>query len=66
MLENNLSFLFYSILSKYGVHGFPTLFIMNSTRRDRYRGPRTLGSLVAFYYGFTGKISQFLNPKIFG
>uniref|UniRef100_A0A6N2MIE5 Thioredoxin domain-containing protein n=1 Tax=Salix viminalis TaxID=40686 RepID=A0A6N2MIE5_SALVM len=38
-----------SILSKYGVHGFPTLFLLNSTMRVRYHGSRTLGSLVAFY-----------------
>lgn len=43
-----------SILSKYGVHGFPTLFLMNSTMRVRYHGSRTLGSLVAFYSDVTG------------
>ncbi|KAJ7965719.1 5-adenylylsulfate reductase-like protein [Quillaja saponaria] len=43
-----------SILSKYGVHGFPTLFILNSTMRIRYHGSRTLGSLVAFYSDVTG------------
>lgn len=43
-----------SILSKYGVHGFPTLFLLNSTVRVRYRGPRTLSSLVAFYSDVTG------------
>ncbi|KDP41389.1 hypothetical protein JCGZ_15796 [Jatropha curcas] len=43
-----------SILSKYGVHGFPTLYIFNSTMRDRYHGSRTLGSLVAFYTDVTG------------
>ncbi|KAI3930654.1 hypothetical protein MKX01_037100 [Papaver californicum] len=31
-----------SILSIYGVHGFPTLFLFNSTMRMRYHGPRTL------------------------
>lgn len=44
-----------SILSKYGVHGFPTLFILNSTMRVRYHGSRTLGSLVGFYNDVTGK-----------
>lgn len=43
-----------SILSKYGVHGFPTLFILNSTMRVRYHGSRTPGSLVAFYGDVTG------------
>ncbi|KAF2291561.1 hypothetical protein GH714_025636 [Hevea brasiliensis] len=43
-----------SILSKYGVHGFPTLFLLNSTMHDRYHGSRTLGSLVAFYTDVTG------------
>ncbi|CAO2834357.1 unnamed protein product [Amaranthus hypochondriacus] len=43
-----------SILSKNGVHGFPTLFLLNSTVRVRYRGSRSLGSLVAFYSDVTG------------
>ncbi|CAJ2644396.1 unnamed protein product [Trifolium pratense] len=43
-----------STLSKYGVHGFPTLFILNSTMRVRYHGSRTLGSLVSFYNDVTG------------
>ncbi|KGN62696.1 5'-adenylylsulfate reductase-like 4 [Cucumis sativus] len=43
-----------SILSKYGVHGFPTLFLLNSTMRARYYGSRTLSSLVAFYNDVTG------------
>lgn len=43
-----------STLSKYGVHGFPTLFILNSTMRVRYQGSRTLGSLVGFYNDVTG------------
>ncbi|KAK9748984.1 hypothetical protein RND81_02G094800 [Saponaria officinalis] len=43
-----------SILSKYGVHGFPTLFLLNSTMRVRYRGSRTLSSLVSFYNDVTG------------
>lgn len=44
-----------SILSKYGVHGFPTLFILNSTMRVRYHGSRTLASLVGFYNDVTGE-----------
>ncbi|OWM79954.1 5'-adenylylsulfate reductase-like 4 [Punica granatum] len=43
-----------SILSKYGVHGFPTIFVMNSTMRVRYHGSRSLNSLVAFYSDVTG------------
>ncbi|KAH9623983.1 hypothetical protein KSS87_010101 [Heliosperma pusillum] len=43
-----------SILSKYGVHGFPTLFLLNSTMRVRYRGSRSLSSLVSFYSDVTG------------
>lgn len=47
----------YSILSKYGVHGFPTLFLLNSTMRVRYHGSRTLGSFIAFYGDVTGRTS---------
>ncbi|CAK9180864.1 unnamed protein product [Ilex paraguariensis] len=43
-----------SIFSKYGVHGFPTLFLLNSTMRVRYHGSRSLGSLVSFYGDVTG------------
>ncbi|WOL19936.1 hypothetical protein Cni_G28738 [Canna indica] len=43
-----------SILSRYGVHGFPTLLLLNSTIRVRYRGPRTMSSLVSFYNHVTG------------
>eukprot|EP00258_Populus_trichocarpa_P002411 XP_002302300.3 5'-adenylylsulfate reductase-like 4 [Populus trichocarpa] len=50
-----------SILSKYGVHGFPTLFLLNSTMRVRYHGSRTLGSLVAFYSDVTGIKTAFLD-----
>ncbi|OAY58122.1 5'-adenylylsulfate reductase-like 4 [Manihot esculenta] len=50
-----------SILSKYGVHGFPTLFLLNSTMRDQYRGTRSLGSLVAFYAEVTGVKAASLN-----
>ncbi|CAA0394205.1 unnamed protein product [Arabidopsis thaliana] len=46
-----------STLSKYGVHGFPTIILMNSTMLVVYRGSRTLDSLVAFYTDVTGKIS---------
>lgn len=54
-----------SILSKYGVHGFPTLFLINSTMRVRYHGSRTLGSLVAFYSDVTGiKTSTLDHPSL--
>ncbi|KAF8085094.1 hypothetical protein N665_0681s0017 [Sinapis alba] len=42
-----------STLSKYGVHGFPTIILLNSTMRVAYRGSRTLDSLVAFYIDVT-------------
>lgn len=50
-----------SILSKYGVYGFPTLFLLNSTMRERYHGSWTLGSLVAFYTDVTGMKTASLN-----
>lgn len=50
-----------SILARYGVHGFPTLFLLNSTMRVRYRGPRTLTSLVAFYNNVTSVNPASLN-----
>ncbi|KAJ4966927.1 hypothetical protein NE237_018776 [Protea cynaroides] len=43
-----------SILSRYGIHGFPTVFLFNSTMRVRYHGSRTLSSLVSFYTDVTG------------
>ncbi|KAJ8555572.1 hypothetical protein K7X08_013068 [Anisodus acutangulus] len=43
-----------STLSKYGVHGFPTLFLLNSTMRMRYHGSRSLDSVIEFYGVSTG------------
>ncbi|GAB4845038.1 5'-adenylylsulfate reductase-like [Ancistrocladus abbreviatus] len=43
-----------SILSKYGVHGFPTLFLINSTFWERYAGSRSFSSLTTFYGVVTG------------
>ncbi|KHG08455.1 5'-adenylylsulfate reductase-like 4 [Gossypium arboreum] len=43
-----------SILSKYGVHGFPTLFLLNSKMRVRYHGNRSFESLSTFYNEVTG------------
>lgn len=47
----------FSILSKYGVYGFPTLILLNSTMRVRYQGSRTLDSLITFYGDVTGKVT---------
>lgn len=55
-----------SILSKYGVHGFPTLFVLNSTMRVRYHGSRTLGSLMSFYTNVTGITAESLNETSIG
>lgn len=46
---------FFRILSKYGVHGFPTLFLLNSRMRVRYHGNRSFESLAAFYSDVAGK-----------
>ncbi|KZV23130.1 5'-adenylylsulfate reductase-like 4 [Dorcoceras hygrometricum] len=43
-----------SILAKYGVHGFPALLLVKSTGHMRYRGSRTLDSLISFYADVTG------------
>ncbi|KAI3870721.1 hypothetical protein MKX03_005406 [Papaver bracteatum] len=43
-----------SMLSKYGVRGLPTLFLLNSTHRIRYHGSRTISSLNSFYSDVTG------------
>ncbi|KAG8072448.1 hypothetical protein GUJ93_ZPchr0006g42689 [Zizania palustris] len=43
-----------SIISRYGIHGFPTLFLLNSTMRVRYHGPRTVKSLATFYSDVSG------------
>ncbi|KAK1287862.1 5'-adenylylsulfate reductase-like 5 [Acorus calamus] len=38
-----------STFSRYGVHSFPALIIVNKATRVRYHGPKDLGSLVHFY-----------------
>ncbi|XP_020581002.1 5'-adenylylsulfate reductase-like 3 [Phalaenopsis equestris] len=43
-----------SILSRYGVHGFPTLFLLHSSMPVRYHGSRSTSSLTAFYSNVTG------------
>ncbi|KAG0476265.1 hypothetical protein HPP92_013106 [Vanilla planifolia] len=53
-----------SILSRYGVHGFPTLFLLNSSMRVRYHGSRSFNSLTAFYCDVTGIKPVPVNPTI--
>ncbi|KAI3762180.1 hypothetical protein L1987_52604 [Smallanthus sonchifolius] len=55
-----------SVLSKYGVHGFPTLFVLNSTMRVRYHGTRTIGSLLAFYTNVTDIKPKSINETSLG
>ncbi|KAM0041661.1 putative Thioredoxin domain, 5'-adenylylsulfate reductase-like protein [Helianthus debilis subsp. tardiflorus] len=55
-----------SILSKYGVHGFPTLIVLNSTTRVRYHGSRTLDSLVDFYTNVTGITPESIDDTSLG
>ncbi|KAG0580882.1 hypothetical protein KC19_4G207400 [Ceratodon purpureus] len=43
-----------SVLSQYGVHSFPILFMHNRTARVRYYGPRNLEYLIRFYQNYTG------------
>ncbi|XP_057794586.1 5'-adenylylsulfate reductase-like 4 [Salvia miltiorrhiza] len=51
-----------SILSKYGVYGFPTLILLNSTMRVRYQGSRTMDSLINFYGDVTGLKTSSADP----
>ncbi|OIV97888.1 hypothetical protein TanjilG_12645 [Lupinus angustifolius] len=54
-----------STLSKYGVRGFPTLFILNSTMCVRYHGSRTLDSVISFYSDVTGaRIDSLDQPSL--
>ncbi|KAH9301809.1 hypothetical protein KI387_013392, partial [Taxus chinensis] len=43
-----------SVLSRYGVHSFPSLFLQNQTSRACYHGSRDLESFVLFYKEITG------------
>eukprot|EP00249_Psilotum_nudum_P009318 c21851_g1_i1 orf=147-1433(-) len=43
-----------SVLSQYGIHSFPSIFVHNRTSRVRYHGSRTLQDLVVFYESVTG------------
>jgi hypothetical protein len=47
-----------SVLSQYGVHSFPVIFVHNKTSRVRYHGSRTLEDFVYFYQNYTGKQSR--------
>lgn len=56
---------FGSVLSQYGVHSFPVLFMHNRTARVRYYGPRQLESLILFYQNYTGTYFMALTPFFF-
>ncbi|KAE8649373.1 5'-adenylylsulfate reductase-like 5 [Cucumis sativus] len=43
-----------NVLSKYGVHSFPSILLVNGTSRVRYRGRKNILSLVRFYNRITG------------
>lgn len=53
-----------SVLSRNGVHSFPSLFLQNQTSRVRYRGSRDLDSLVHFYKEITGIEPISLDPLV--
>lgn len=54
-----------SVLSRYGVHSFPALFLQNQTSRVRYHGSRKLDSIIHFYENITGikSISPDFTPQ---
>ncbi|XP_059647325.1 5'-adenylylsulfate reductase-like 5 isoform X1 [Cornus florida] len=43
-----------SVISRYGIHGLPTILIVNQTSRTRFCGSKDLRSLVKFYEKTTG------------
>ncbi|XP_042458646.1 5'-adenylylsulfate reductase-like 5 [Zingiber officinale] len=43
-----------SVLSKYGIHSFPALFLFNGSAVVRHRGARDLNALIQFYKKSTG------------
>ncbi|XXG86402.1 hypothetical protein AAC387_Pa11g1305 [Persea americana] len=53
------------MLSRYAVHGFPTLFLLNSTMRVRYHGSRALDSLFSFYDDVSGVKPASLDGMMF-
>ncbi|KAM7530206.1 hypothetical protein LguiB_033616 [Lonicera macranthoides] len=44
------------ILSRYVVHSFPTILMVNRTSRRRFRGVKDLHSLIKFYKKTTGNL----------
>ncbi|KAL4561001.1 hypothetical protein LXL04_033160 [Taraxacum kok-saghyz] len=42
------------VFSRFGVHGVPSILIVNKTTKTRYHGPKELHSLVHFYKKATG------------
>ncbi|XP_009366461.1 5'-adenylylsulfate reductase-like 5 [Pyrus x bretschneideri] len=43
-----------SVFSRYGIHSFPSILLVNQTSMVRYHGPKTLSSLAQFYQKTTG------------
>ncbi|CAN6719910.1 unnamed protein product [Malus baccata var. baccata] len=43
-----------SVFSRYGIHSFPSILIVNQTSRVRYHGPKSLSLLAQFYQKTTG------------
>jgi thiol-disulfide isomerase/thioredoxin len=52
-----------SVLSQYGVHSFPILFMHNRTARVRYYGSRNLEYLIRFYQNYTGLSATEGEPR---
>ncbi|XP_059647329.1 5'-adenylylsulfate reductase-like 5 isoform X3 [Cornus florida] len=46
-----------SVISRYGIHGLPTILIVNQTSRTRFCGSKDLRSLVKFYEKTTGLLN---------
>ncbi|XP_059647328.1 5'-adenylylsulfate reductase-like 5 isoform X2 [Cornus florida] len=58
-----------SVISRYGIHGLPTILIVNQTSRTRFCGSKDLRSLVKFYEKTTGFWVSFVshfNMEMFG
>ncbi|XP_074576764.1 5'-adenylylsulfate reductase-like 5 [Curcuma longa] len=52
-----------SVFSRYGIHSFPALMLINGTTRLRYQGSNDLTSLVYFYKRTTG-LDPVMHPEI--
>uniref|UniRef100_A0A1D1XLD3 5'-adenylylsulfate reductase-like 5 n=1 Tax=Anthurium amnicola TaxID=1678845 RepID=A0A1D1XLD3_9ARAE len=48
------SFALPSLFSRHGVHSFPSIVVVNGTRKMHYHGSKDLSSLVLFYKRITG------------